>query len=495
MKFGLTDEQIHQIKEILAKYPAITEAVIYGSRATGNFKEASDIDLALKGRLDSSVAADVKYALEEETYLPFFFDVIAYDTVNNPRLKDSIDKQGISLYRAGWKEYKLGEVAEVQTGPFGSQLHLRDYKLIGIPIITVEHLVGNRIIHSDIPLVGEEDRKRLARYSLKTGDIVFSRVGSVDRCAHIGERENGWLFSGRLLRVRSNTDLVDPRFLASYFSQESFKETIRMIAVGATMPSINTEILSNVDILLPPLPEQRAIAGVLSSLDDKIDLLHRQNKTLEGMAEALWRKMFVEEADPRWKKGKLGDIADINPLRSMKTGELATYLDMSNLPTNGPFPKDWTQREFTSGMKFQNGDTLIARITPCLENGKTAFVNFLDRGEIGWGSTEYIVITPKTGYRPEWFYFLARSNEFRDFAIQNMTGTSGRQRVAGGSISQYKIDIPSIVGSEKFSEFAAPLMEHIKHNAFEIRTICHLRNILLPELITGRQFVKTEIVK
>jgi type I restriction enzyme, S subunit len=390
-----------------------------------------------------------------------------------------------------WKICKVGDVADVQTGPFGSQLHQSDYKAVGTPIITVEHLGDNRIIHSGLPLVGDEDKERLKKYKLKTGDIVFSRVGSVDRCAYVHEDEDGWMFSGRLLRVRAKEDYVNPKFLSFYFSQESFKDTIRMIAVGATMPSINTEILSTVDVAFPPLPEQCSIAGVLSSLDDKIDLLHRQNKTVEGMAATLWWKMFVEEAGPNWKKGKLGDIAEINPLRSIKKGAIAAYLDMSNMPTNGPFPAAWIQREFTSGMKFKNGDTIIARITPCLENGKTAYVNFLGDAEIGWGSTEYIVLSPKSGYCPEWFYSLARSEDFRDYAIQNMTGTSGRQRISGETIEQFEIAIPPIAISEEFGEFAKPLMEHIKRNAFEVITLAKLRDALLPKLMSGEVRIKS----
>ena len=89
-----------------------------------------------------------------------------------------------------WKECKLGDIAKVQTGPFGSQLHQSDYKAVGTPIITVEHLGDNRIIHSDLPLVGDEDKERLIKYTLRTGDVVFSRVGSVDRCAYVHKEED-----------------------------------------------------------------------------------------------------------------------------------------------------------------------------------------------------------------------------------------------------------------------------------------------------------------
>ncbi|MBK7055159.1 MAG: restriction endonuclease subunit S [Leptospiraceae bacterium] len=118
-----------------------------------------------------------------------------------------------------WKECKLGDVAEIQTGPFGSQLHMSDYKLKGTPIITVEHLGDNRIIHNNLPLVSDEDKDRLKKYILKEGDIVFSRVGSVDRSAYVHKKENGWMFSGRLLRVRSMDNLVYSRFLSFYFCQ------------------------------------------------------------------------------------------------------------------------------------------------------------------------------------------------------------------------------------------------------------------------------------
>lgn len=202
-----------------------------------------------------------------------------------------------------WKEYSLGDIAEVQTGPFGSQLHQSDYKLIGTPIITVEHLGENKIIHQNVPLVGEEDRQRLIKYTLQEGDIVFSRVGSVDRRVYVTKDENGWMFSGRCLRVRPDNKKVHPKFLSYYFGQESFKETIRRIAVGATMPSINTTILSEVDVSLPDFDYQLNIASILSSLDDKIDLLHRQNKTLDQLAETIFRQWFVNHST---RLGKLG---------------------------------------------------------------------------------------------------------------------------------------------------------------------------------------------
>lgn len=182
----------------------------------------------------------------------------------------------------------------IQTGPFGSQLHKEDYVTEGTPIITVEHLAGNRIIHENLPLVSDEDKQRLSKYHLQTGDIVFSRVGSVDRNALVGPDEDGWLFSGRCLRVRVDKAQISSSYLAYFLSHEGVKEHIRSIAVGATMPSINTKILSDVIIYYPPLPEQKAIAHILGSLDDKIELNRRMNATLEGMTQALFKSWFVD---------------------------------------------------------------------------------------------------------------------------------------------------------------------------------------------------------
>ena len=128
------------------------------------------------------------------------------------------------------KEAKLSAICEkngVQTGPFGSQLHKEDYVVNGTPIITVEHLGENRIVHENLPRVSDEDKTRLSKYQLKTGDIVFSRVGSVDRRALVQAKEDGWLFSGRCLRVRPIQEIVDSRWLSYFFGLPAFKNYIR----------------------------------------------------------------------------------------------------------------------------------------------------------------------------------------------------------------------------------------------------------------------------
>ncbi|OOG24344.1 hypothetical protein B1C78_09030 [Thioalkalivibrio denitrificans] len=193
-------------------------------------------------------------------------------------------------------------VAGIQTGPFGSQLHQKDYVPKGTPIITVEHLGENRILHSELPMVSDADRDRLSRYLLREGDIVFSRVGSVDRRALVRGEENGWMFSGRCLRVRPDPAKIDSSYLSYFFGLPAFRDHIRAIAVGATMPSLNTSLLSSVIVPHPPdIDEQRAIAHILGTLDDKIELNRRRNQTLEAMVRALFKDWFVDIGPVRAK--------------------------------------------------------------------------------------------------------------------------------------------------------------------------------------------------
>ena len=369
-----------------------------------------------------------------------------------------------------WRECKLGDVVEINMGQSPSSEHYNSQEN-GLPF-----LQGNKTFGIKYPSFDTYCKSPLK--IARKGDVLMSvrapvgalNIANKDICIGRG------LCSLRA-KNRENTFLF---YLLCFL-----KDIIVSSETGTVFGSVSKSIIENIDVVLPPLPEQKAIAGVLSSLDDKIDLLHRQNKTLEALAETIWRKMFVENADPCWKQGKLGDIAEINPLRTIGKNETSLYLDMSNMPTDGPFPKGWIRREFTSGIKFKNGDTIIARITPCLENGKTAFVNFLDDKEIGWGSTEYIVMSAKITYCQEWFYFLARSPDFRDYAIQNMTGTSGRQRVSGDAIAHYEMALPPPFAFDKFRTFAEPVMKHIRHNSFQIGTLAKLRDTLLPKLMSG----------
>ena len=163
-------------------------------------------------------------------------------------LPETIIKQ--NTVPQGWTDATVGDFASVQTGPFGSQLHNEDYVESGTPIITVEHMDGKYIAHRNLPLVSQNDVDRLRKYDLHTGDIVFSRVGSVDRAVMVSQHEDGWLFSGRCLRVRPYDPNTGSYFLW-WFNQPVIRQLVTASAVGATMPSINTSILNSIRIVFP----------------------------------------------------------------------------------------------------------------------------------------------------------------------------------------------------------------------------------------------------
>jgi type I restriction enzyme S subunit len=387
-----------------------------------------------------------------------------------------------------WKKYKLGEVADIQTGPFGSQLHASDYIDDGIPSIMPTN-IGNflKINSEGIVCIRPSDATRLHRYIVSEGDVVYSRRGDVEKCAFISAKEDGWLCGTGCLRIRFDKEKTNSRYCAYYMSTEEIKGWVSGNAVGTTMPNLNSSILENLPFILPPLPEQRAITGVLSSLDDKIDLLHRQNKTLEAMAEALFRQWFIEEDG---SAATIGDIIDFAPPRNLAKGSSAPYLEMANVNSDSSLVADWYVREFSSGTKFMNGDTLLARITPCLENGKACYVSFLGQDQVGWGSTEFIVMHPKTRFHPLLAYALVKNREFRDFAESCLEGSSGRQRVNVDHLSSFSITLPEDNRINEFNAAMRGVEPKLSTNSVQIRTLATLRDALLPKLMSGEVQVK-----
>ena len=217
-------------------------------------------------------------------------------------------------------------------------------------------------------------------------------------------------------------------------------------AIGATLPNLNTAIIRSIQILYPSLQTQRKIASILSAYDDLIENNTRRIAILEEMAQSLYREWFVHCRFPGHEKKRLVEselglipegwevvkaryAVEIDPLTKVpKEGE-KPFVSMSSLSIDSMLIENVELRTGNSGSKFRNGDTLFARITPCLENGKTGFVQFLPSASaVAFGSTEFIVLRSRR-LCPEYVYLMARSNEFRDNAIKSMTGATGRQRV------------------------------------------------------------------
>lgn len=268
--------------------------------------------------------------------------------------------------------------AEVQTGPFGSQLHEKDYVKVGTPIITVEHFGDNRIIHKNLPMVSNEDKERLKKYSLKEGDVVFSRVGSIDRRVYVTEREDGWLFSGRCLRLRIINTNLSSKYLSTYLGTTKCLNEIRSKAVGGTMPSLNTDILNSISINLPQYKEQEKVASFFEKLDKKIQLQQQKIDLLQEQKKGFLQKMFPKagETQPEmrfygfiegWINLKLGDLGSVAMNKRIYKEETSLYGDIPfyKIGTFGGKPDAFISREKYEEYKEKypyprKGDLLIS---------------------------------------------------------------------------------------------------------------------------------------
>ncbi|MFA5331343.1 MAG: restriction endonuclease subunit S [Methanoregula sp.] len=417
------------------------------------------------------------------------------------------------------EEYHLDELEDlcvkkigIQTGPFGSQLHNSDYVSVGTPILTVEHLGENRIIHENLPRVTEEDRQRLSRYSIKKGDIIFSRVGSVDRRALVRDAEDGWLFSGRCLRVRPDPEKLDSIFLSYLMGLPTFQEYVRKIAVGATMPSINTEILSGIPICYPPLPTQHAIARILGSLDDKIELNRQMNETLEAMAKAIFQSWFVDfdpvraKAEGRQPAGMDAATAALFPGefeevdgREVPRGWGVEMLSESFIITMGQSPPGITYNENGEGVPFFQGRTDFGFRYPTVRVYCTVPTRFAEAGDslvsvrapvgdinlaqakccIGRGVA---AVRHKTGSRSFTYYQML---SFKDiFALFESEGTVFGS-IAKTDFNSIECITPPKEIVKKFEQIVFPIDQMIENNEQQSRTLAQIRDALLPRLMSG----------
>lgn len=391
-----------------------------------------------------------------------------------------------------WKEVRLGEVADVQTGPFGSQLHKENYVNKGTPIVTVEHLGNKWFTSQNLPMVSDEDKLRLAKYCSQEGDVIFSRVGSVDRCSYVSKEYSGWLFSGRCLRVRPRSG-INPEYLYYFLTNEGTKQYIRNIAVGATMPSINTKLLNEVPITIPSLDDQHRIASILSSLDRKIELNNKINADLEEMAQAIFKNWFVDFEpfkDGKFVDSELGMIPE-----GWKVGTLADIAEI----TMGQSPAGNSLNENREGMIFYQGSSDFGFRFPSIrvfttEPKRLAVANsvlFSVRapvGDINVAKEECCIgrgvasIKSKYGHDSYLFYTMKSLHKLFD-------SFDGEGTVFGSinkkTLSAIQILLPSDGIVEQFNNIASSFDDRIRSLSDENSRLSLLRDTLLPRLMSG----------
>lgn len=354
----------------------------------------------------------------------------------------------------------------------------------------------------DVKYVTKETyEKWIRRGAPKKGDVILTREAPLGKVGLLREDE-GVFLGQRLVMYRADPDVLDNRFLLYSFMERDMQGQMKALGSGSTVEHLRVPHAKTLEIALPPLPVQRRIAGVLAAYDDLIENNARRIDLLEQMAQAVYREWFVElrfpgHADAQvretealgavpagWEVVTVPEAIEINPRISIPDGE-KHYVPMAGIPENSMIVRHTEMRDTRRGRKFQNYDTLFARITPSLENGKTGYVQFMPSDDdVGVGSGELINLRSKT-LCPEYVYLLARTEPFRQKAIKSMTGASGRQRVQLDCFDDFQIAQPDEETLAQFEHTVRPMFEMVQTLVERNATLRRTRDLLLPRLVSG----------
>ena len=365
-------------------------------------------------------------------------------------------------------------------------------------MIRTTNIKSGFVYMDDVGYVSEETFEKWTRRSKpQYGDVILTREAPVGEIGRFTYNDDNVFLGQRLFQYRADPELLDWNFLAYALQSHEVQGRLRNMGFGATVEHIKVGDAENLLIPCPPIDIQRRIGSTLAAYDDLIENNRRRMALLEDSARQLYREWFVRlrfpghehtpivEGVPQgWEKLPATEALEINPKIKLSDAEEHWFVEMANLPTDSMVIEGAYLREGRSGPKFQNGDTLFARITPCLENGKTGFVDFMDEGVAGRGSTEFIVLRSKR-VTPEFVYCLSRTYEFRGNAIKSMIGSSGRQRVQESCFEKFMVNVPPTSLLRLFSGFAEPAFEEIKNLALQNQKLRQARDLLLPRLMNG----------
>lgn len=393
-----------------------------------------------------------------------------------------------------WEKVKLGDIsANIQTGPFGSQLHQHDYSEIGTPVVMPKDLIDGKISEQSIARVSQAHVQRLNRHIIQKGDILYSRRGDVGRCAFASEHETGWLCGTGCLRVTTDTTMADSKFVFYQLQQPGVVGWVEKHAVGATMLNLNTTILSNIPLLLPPIETQRRIADILSSYDDLIENNRKQIKLLEETAQRLYKEWFVDLHFPGhehtkivdgvpegWEQGVLDNIVSETGKNTKKENrqEYTYYLPIDCLPKKSIGYVDTNDIKLaeSSLVSFDKGDIIFGAMRPYFhkvvvarDKGLTRSTCFVlnSRAENTWGYVTMLLFDTAT----------------IEYATQISVGTT-MPYVRWKDMKLMPVLIPNKQITTSFDSLVKPMINKIGLLAHHISALGEARDRLLPKLMS-----------
>ena len=361
--------------------------------------------------------------------------------------------------------------------------------------------VKNGFIDLDeVRYVTEEVFEKWTRRSKpQFGDVILTREAPVGEVGRFTSDDDKVFLGQRLFHYRPNPEKLDWNFLAYVLQSPPVQGRFKGMGFGATVDHVRVGDAERLPIPCPPLDVQKKIGGILSSYDDLIENNRRRIQLLELAARLLYKEWFVYLRFPGhehtkikngipegWERTFLPDVIDVNPKTPIEKVKEIWYVPMSALSEAGMTAetRDFERRTTHTTVKFQKNDVLLARITPCLENGKTGLAYFLGDDEVACGSTEFIVLRGKR-VSHVFTYCLARSYPFRGNAIKSMIGSSGRQRVQASCFDEYKVPLPPKHLLEMFDDIAHGSFEQIRVLIAQNDRLAKARDLLLPRLMNG----------
>ena len=398
-----------------------------------------------------------------------------------------------------WEKVKLGDIATcIQPGPFGSQLHNSDYSKEGTPIIMPKDIVGGAIVHSGLLKVSEEHVKRLSRHQVYEGNLMVARKGDVRKCAYITANENGWMTGSDCLKVVLDESKCYPKFIYYQLRSEHIGRWLEKVSIGATMPSLNTGLLSGIEMVLPPIEIQKQIAGILSAYDDLIENNQKQIKLLEEAARRLYKEWFVDLNFPGHENTKIVDGVpegwSIYPFSS-KVDIMSGGTPKTSIPDyyNGkiPFytPKDNDGAFFAYKTQMNITEGGLKNCNSRLYPPKTVIITA--RGTVGKTTILAVpmamnqscyALKMKENDAP-YYLFFALNNEIK--ALQTMANGGVFNTIIGKTFDSINIQIPKDPLIYGFEETVRPFMEQIKNKLQANLKLVEARDRLLPKLMNG----------
>jgi type I restriction enzyme S subunit len=491
--FGLKQEHIDAIRRCFAAIPAIREVVIYGSRAKETHKPGSDIDLTI---IDDDISSSDLVRLDsalDDLMLPYKFDLSLKRKIKNPDLIDHINRVGKIFYqrevdKSEWKEYRLEKLCTDISYGYTESANVNP---IGPKFLRITDIVPNRINWENVPYC-KISTANFQKYKLEKGDIVIARTGATTGYNKTIKEDVKSVFASYLIRYKIDTNIAYPFFIGYVLQSRAWYDYVDAIAGGSAQPGANAKQLGSFDILLPPLPEQRAIASALSSLDDKIDLLHQQNATLEKMAETLFRQWFVEEAKEEWEMGSISDIAIHSKIPVLPQKESSVVYNHYSIPAfdSNKNPIKELGREIQSNKySVLKHSILFSKLNPHKDKRIWLLQNEVESKSIC--STEFQVILPKHQNYLYFLYSWLSYNENYSKIASGVGGTSGsHQRIDSATIFSFQCPIVSIDFIDNYNQKVESLFKKQVINQTQIRTLTTLRDTLLPKLMSGEAKVE-----